>query len=82
MRMFDRATPAEQRRADDLHHLRMLAWCVQRDKYRAEPRRIEGGRRGAARMVTLTFHVEMADYAEADRAVREIVDGRGRAASA
>ena len=63
---------AKRRRQRDLHELRILAWCVARDKYSAEPRRTEGGRRGRARIVTLTFYVEHEDYRAADIAVSEI----------
>ena len=75
---MDTTDAGEQRRRHDLHELRILAWCVQRDKYRAQPRRVEGGHRGKARIVTLTFYVEMADYREADAAVSEI-DARRQA---
>jgi hypothetical protein len=66
------ATDAERRRSRDLRELRILAWCVARDKYRAEPRRTDGGRRGRARIVTLTFYVEAEDYRAADHAVSRI----------
>lgn len=61
-----------RRRQRDLHQLRILAWCVARDRYSAEPRRTEGGRRGRARIVALTFYVEQEDYRAADIAVSEI----------
>ena len=69
---MESAADAERRRSRDLHELRILAWCVARDKYSAEPRRTEGGRRGRARIVTLTFYVEAEDYRAADTAVSEI----------
>lgn len=64
----------------DLHHLRVLAWLVARNRYSAEPRRVEGGRRGKARIATFTYYVEMADYREADEAVKEMLarDGGSR----
>src|SRR5690606_15786853 len=65
-----------ERRRLDLHTLRVLAWLVQRDKYRAEPRRVEGGRRGKARIARFTYHVEIEDLREAEAAVREIVARR------
>ena len=69
---MESARDAERRRSRDLHELRILAWCVARDKYSAEPRRTDGGRRGRARIVTLTFYVEPEDYRAADTAVSQI----------
>jgi hypothetical protein len=66
------AADAERRRSRDLHELRILAWCVARDKYSSEPRRTDGGRRRRARIVTLTFYVEQEDHRAADAAVSEI----------
>ncbi len=65
-----------QRRAADLEALRILAWCVQRNRYSAEPVRIDGGRRGKARVATFTFYLEAADLSQARDAVREIVRRR------
>jgi|GEM_PF-4082911 len=63
---MDHETPAQrQERIDrDLEVLRILAWCVQRNRYSAEPVRIDGGRRGKARIGTFTFYVEATDLAE------------------
>lgn len=74
LRRMDRETPAQkQARIDrDLEALRIFAWCVQRNRYSAEPVRIDGGRRGKARIGTFTFYLEAADIAEAREAVREI----------
>lgn len=71
-------TPAQkQQRIDrDLEALRILAWLVQRGRYNAEPMRMEGGRRGKARIATFTFYAEAADLREARDAVREIVRRR------
>ncbi|MQA00999.1 MAG: hypothetical protein GEU80_17070 [Dehalococcoidia bacterium] len=60
----------------DLHHLRILAWCVMRGRDQSEPRRVEGGHRGKARIATFTFYVEMPDFREANEAVRQIIDNR------
>lgn len=45
-------------------------------RYSAEPLRIEGGRRGKARIATITFYLEAADLNEARNAVREILARR------
>jgi|GEM_PF-7097235 len=65
-----------QRRDRDLEALRILAWCVQRGRYSAEPMRMEGGRRGKARIGTFTFYLEAADLAAAREAVKAIMDRR------
>lgn len=66
----------QQRRDRDLEALRILAWCVQRDRYSAEPMRMDGGHRGKARIGTFTFYLEAADIAEAREAVQEILRRR------
>jgi hypothetical protein len=66
----------DQKRETDLDLLRSVAWCVQRMRYSAEPLRIEGGRRGKARIATITFYLEAADLNEARDAVREIMARR------
>lgn len=73
-----RETPdqAARRRDRDLHALRMLAWCVMRDRYSAERPRVEGGHRGSARIWTFTFYLEAEDYREADESVRAAVAQR------
>ncbi len=68
----ERRQALERRRDSDLELLRMVAWCVQRMRYAAEPLRMEGGRRGKARVATVTFYVEAADLNEARDAVRRL----------
>ena len=65
-----------QRRDRDLEALRILARCVQLNRYSAEPMRVEGGRRGKARIATFTFYIGTTDLNEARDAVREIVRRR------
>ncbi len=62
----------EARRASDLHTLRMLAWLVKQDRYRAERPRLERGHRGKADLVTIVMYAEAADWREADEAVRAL----------
>jgi len=86
--MFDRLPSDAERREEasrlqrdhHLHNLRILAWCVARGRYSAEPVAVEGGHRGATRIRTFTFHLEQADFAEANEAVRELVRRNGAAA--
>jgi hypothetical protein len=78
--MFDRLPSDAERREEaarlqrdlHLHHLRILAWCVARGRYHADPVVTEGGHRGRTRLRTFTFTLEQADFAEANAAVREI----------
>jgi len=82
--MFDRLPSDAERREEasrlqrdhHLHNLRILAWCVARGRYHAEPMSVEGGRRGKARIRTFTFHLDQADFAEADVAVKAIMRRR------
>ena len=62
----------DRRSADDLHTLRMLAWLVKQDRYRAERPRLERGHRGKADLVTIVMHAEAADWREADDTVKAI----------
>jgi len=86
--MFDRLPSDAERREEaarlqrdhHLHNLRILAWCVARGRYSAEPMSVEGGRRGKARIRTFTYYLEQEDFAEANLAVMEILRrnaGRG-----
>ena len=82
--MFDRLQSDAERREEaarlrrdlDLHHLRILAWCVARARYSADPVVTEGGHRGRTRLRTFTFTLEQADFAEANEAVRDLVRRR------
>lgn len=58
------AAQKQERIKRDLETLRILAWCVQRNRYSAEPARSDGGRRGKARIATFTSYVEAADLNE------------------
>jgi len=73
---------ARRRRERDLDDLRALAWLVMRDRYNREEPRVDGGRRGKARIRTMVYYIEAADWREAVEAVEAIkLGGAGRAHS-
>ena len=62
----------DTRRAADLHALRVIAWLVKQDRYRAEPVRVERLRKTRVTIRSYTWHVEATDWNEAEDAVRRI----------
>lgn len=66
------------RRAADLHTLRVLAPLVQRDRYRADPVRVERLRKTSVTIRSYTWHIEAPDWNEGEAAVRLIEQRRIR----
>jgi hypothetical protein len=73
---WHREPDPDARRAADLHVLRVLAWLVKQDRYRAEPACVERLRKTRVTIRSYTWHVEAPDWTEGEAAVREIEERR------